>query len=140
VSGVDRDADEGDSAKGKGCQKDRETTPKGSGAGGKPEDPGSQGEDNGSIGGLPEEPGSHGEDPVPPDDPGSQGEDPVPPDDPGSQGEGGDDQGNQGEGNEPPGGPPEQTGDQAPQVEDPAVGQNGSSGAVDDAAGSDQHG
>jgi hypothetical protein len=80
-----------------------------------------------------------GEDPVPPDEPGSQGED-NPPDDPGGQGEGGDDQGNQGEGNEPPGEMPEQTGDQAPQVEDPAVGQDGSTAAVDEAAGSDQHG
>ena len=153
VRGVDRAADEGDAVQGQGCPKDRETTPKGSGAGGKPEDPGSQGEDDGSLGGPPEEPGSQGEDPVPPDDPGNQGEDNAPPDDPGSQGEdnpppddqgnqgeGGDDQGNQGEGIEPTEGPPEQTGDQAPQVEDPAVGQNGSSGAVDDAAGSDQHG
>lgn len=145
VRGVDRAADEGDSVQGQGCPKDRETKPKGSGAGGKPEDAGSQGEDNGSIGVPPEEPGSQGEDPVPPDDPGNQGEgdDDQGNDgggDPANQGEGGDDQGNQGEGNEPPGGQPEQTGDQAPQVEDPAVGQNGSSGAVDDAAGSDQHG
>jgi hypothetical protein len=153
VRGVDRAADEGDAVQGRGCPKDRETKPKGSGAGGKPEDPGSQAEDNGSIGVPPEEPGSQGEDPVPPDDPGNQGEggddqgnegggDPANQgeggDDQGSQG--GDDQGNQGEGNEPPGGAPEQTGDQAPEVEDPAVGQNGSSGAVDDAAGSDQHG
>ena len=152
VRGVDRAADEGDAFQGQGCPKDRETKPKGSGAGGKSEDPGSQGEDNGSIGVSPEEPGSQGEDPVPPDDPGNQGEDNAPPDDPGNQGEdnappddqgnqgeGGDDQGNQGEGIEPTEGPPEQTGDQAPQVEDPAVGQNGSSGAVDEAAGSDQH-
>ena len=138
--GVDRAADEGDSVRAQGCPKDRETTPKGSGAGGKPEDPGSQGEDDGSLEVPPEEPVIEGEDPGPPDDPGSQGEDNPPPDDPGDQGEGGDDKGNQGEGNEPPGGPPEETGDQAPQVEYPAVGQDGSSGAVDDAAGSDQHG
>ena len=140
VMGVDRAADEGDSARAQGCPKDRETTPKGSGAGGKPEDPGSQGEDDGSLEVPPEEPVIEGEDPVPPDDPGSQGEDNPPPDDPADQGEGGDDQGNQGEGNEPPGETPEQTGDQAPQVEDPAVGQDGSTAAVDDAAGSDQHG
>jgi hypothetical protein len=140
VKGVDRAADEADSGRVQGCPKDRDTTPKGSGAGGKPEDPGSQGEDNGSLEVPPEEPVIEGEDPVPPDDPGSQGEDKPPPDDPGGQGEGGDDQGNQGEGNEPPGGTPEQTGDQAPQVEDPAVGQDGSTAAVDEAAGSDQHG
>ncbi|HET6790389.1 MAG TPA: hypothetical protein VFI35_02230 [Actinomycetota bacterium] len=140
VKGVDRAADEGDSGRVHACPKDRDTTPKGSGAGGKPEDPGSQGEDNGSLEVPPEEPVIEGEDPVPPDDPGSQGEDNPPPDDPGGQGEGGDDQGNQGEGNEPPGGTPEQTGDQAPQVEDPAVGQDGSTAAVDEAAGSDQHG
>lgn len=148
VKGVDRAADEGDSARAQGCPKDRETTPKGSGAGGKPEDPGNQGEDNGSLEGPPEEPGIEGEDPAP-DNQGNQGEDTGPPDDPGNQGEGGDDQGNQGEGgddqgngegNEPPGGPPEQTGGQAPQGEDPAAGQNGSSGAVDEAAGSDQPG
>ncbi|MET1011431.1 MAG: hypothetical protein ABWY83_03545 [Actinomycetota bacterium] len=138
VGGVDRAADEGDSVQGHGCPKDRETKPKGSGAGGKPEDPGSQGEDDGSLGAPPEEPGSPGEDPVPPDDPGNQGEDPVPQDDPGNQGEGGDDQGNQGESIEPTEGP-EQTGDQAPQVEDPSVGQNDTS-EVDEAAPSDQYG
>jgi hypothetical protein len=122
VRGVDRAADEGDSAKGQGCQKDRATTPKGSGAGGKPEDPGSLGEDNGSLEGPPEEPGSLGEEPPPPDDQGSPGEDTGPPDD----------QGTQGEGTEPPGGPPEQTGDQAPQVEDPSAGQNDASEAVDE--------
>lgn len=140
VKGVDRAADEGDSVPAQGCPKDRDTTPKGSGAGGKPEDPGSQGEDDGSLEVPPEEPVIEGEDPGPPDDPGSQGQDNSPPDDPGNQGEGGGDQGNQGEGNDPPGGPPEEPGDQAPQVEEPAVGENGSSGAVDDATGSDQHG
>ena len=140
VRGVDRAADEADSVQGQGCPKDRETTPRGSGADGKPEDPGNQGEDNGSLDSPPEEPGIEGEDPAPPDDPGTQGEDNPPPDDQGDHGKGGNDQGTQGEGTEPPGGPPEETGDQAPQVEDPVVGQNGSSGAVDDAAGSDQHG
>ena len=132
VKGVDRAADEGDSVRAQGCPKDRETTPKGSGAGGKPEDPGSQGEDNGSLEVPPEEPVIEGEDTVPPDDPGSQGEDNPPPDDPGDQGEGGDDQGNQGEGSEPPGETPEQTEDQAPQMEDPSVDQNGASEAVDE--------
>ncbi|MCD6022267.1 MAG: hypothetical protein K0R20_1977 [Actinomycetia bacterium] len=126
----------GDPVRAQGCPKDRETTSKGSAAGGDGDNSGSQGGGDGSPGVSPEEPGDPGAENGQPDDPGSQGAGNGPPDDPGSQGEDKDDQGNQGEGN----GPPEQTGDQTPQGEDPMVGQNGSSEAVDGAARSDQDG
>jgi hypothetical protein len=134
--GLDGAADEGDPVRAQGCPKDRETSRKGSGSGGKPEDPRSQGEGNDSTGAPPEEPVDLVEGNAPPDD---QGEGSGPPDDQGNkgdQGEDNDDQGNQGQGN----GPPEQTGDPAPQVEDPSVGQDGTSEAVDEAALNDQHG
>jgi hypothetical protein len=68
--GADRADGEGagDPVRAQGCPKDRATSPKGSGGGGKPDDPGSQGEGNGSLGVPPEETGSPGQDP--------QGEDP----------------------------------------------------------------
>ncbi|HJQ72273.1 MAG TPA: hypothetical protein VJ887_02560, partial [Actinomycetota bacterium] len=131
--GLEGPADEGDPVRAQGCPKDRATSPEGSGSGGKPEDPRSQGEDGGSPGTPPEEPVDLGEDSGPPDD---QGEGNGPPDDQGNQGQGNYDQGNQGEGH----GPPEQTGDPAPQVEDPSDGQDATSEAVDEAALSDQHG
>lgn len=142
--GVDRAVDEGDPVRAQGCAKDRATTPRGSGDGGKPEDRGSQQEGSGSPGSPPEEPGGPGEDNAPPDDQGSQGDDTAPPADPGEDkgnpGGGNDDQGNQGEGNGAPGGPPEQPGGETPQVEDPAAGQSSTSEAVDEAAVSDPHG
>jgi hypothetical protein len=80
--GSDHAADEGsgDPVRAQGCPKDRESTPKGSGGGGKPEDPGSQGQGNGSAGGPSEQAGSPGQAP--------QEEDPS---------GGGDDEGGQGE-------------------------------------------
>ena len=134
VTGADRAADEGSgNAQTQGCPKDRATTPKGSGDGGKPGDAGSQGAGDGSTGVPPEEPASEGVDDPPPDDQGDQGEDN---DDQGNQGQGNGDQGNQddqgnqgqgngdkgkqGEGNGSPGVPPDQTDDQVPQEEAPA--------------------
>lgn len=133
VMGADRAAGQGSGdAQTQGCPKDRATTPKGSGHGGKSEDAGSQGAGDGSPGVPPEEPGSQGGDNPPPADQGDQGEDN---DDQGNQGQGNDDkgnqddqgnqgqggdQGNQGQGDGSPGVPPEQTGDQAPLEEAPA--------------------
>ena len=63
--GADRASDEGsgDAAPAQGCPKDREKTEKGSGVGGKPEDPGSNGVGDGSSGGPPEEAGNPGQAP-----------------------------------------------------------------------------
>jgi hypothetical protein len=140
MMGADLAADEGSGdAQTQVCPKERATTPKGSGDGGKPSDTGTQGAGNGSPGVPPEEPASQGGDNPPPDDRGDQGEDNADQgnddqgnDDQGNQGgqgnqgdqgnQGNDDQGNQGDGNGSPGVPPEQTGDQAPQEEAPAVG------------------
>jgi hypothetical protein len=126
---VDRAGDgSGDPVRAQGCPNARETSPNGSRAGRKAEDPGSEGAGDGSPAVPPEEPGSLGEDAPPPDDdPGSLGED-VPPPDPGE-----DDEGDQTEGNGAPGGPPDQAEGQAPQIEGSSVGQSGTGEAVDQA-------
>ncbi len=129
---VDRAGDEGS-----GCPNVRDTSPKGSRAGRKAEDPGSTGAGDGSPGVSPEEPGALGEDNLPPEEPGGLGEDDPLPDD---QGQGNGDQGSQTEGYASSGGPPVQTEGQAPVEEVPSVGQSDFVDAVDEAALGDHPG